>query len=86
MTVLDDAIPALIKEIVNKRTGTINLVNPGPIVHVTILEMYKKYVNPEHDKLLLSKRSKNVLTPSLDLPYTKDSIEQILKSGSFKKL
>jgi hypothetical protein len=91
MTVLDDAIPALVEEIINERTGTINLVNPEPIDHVSILELYKQYIDPnhkyeliseeEHDSLLLSKRSKNVLEPSLKLPPTKSSIERIFKNG-----
>jgi len=95
MTVLEDAIPVLIGEVMKGTTGTVNLVNPGPIDHVTILEMYKKYVDPNHsytlmteaeqDIILKAKRSKNVLVPSFNLPSTKESIEQIFKSGSFKK-
>lgn len=95
MTVLDDAIPALISEIIRGRTGTINLVNQGAIDHVTILEMYKKYINPNHtyelmsekqqDNMLLAQRSKNVLIASLDLPSCKESIERIFQSGKFKK-
>lgn len=95
MTDLETAIPALCDEVMKGTTGTINLVNPGGIDHVTILEMYKKYVDPnhtyelvtetEHDKMLKSKRSKNVLVPSLGLPPIGDCIERILKSGNFKK-
>jgi len=93
MTDLTTAIPALIEEVKKGRTGTLNLVNPGPIDHVTILELYKKYVDPnhtytlineeEHDRMLKSKRSKNLLRPSLDLPTTVESVEKIFKSGSF---
>jgi len=96
MTVLEDAIPAVIKEVIIERTGTINLVNPGPIDHVTILELYRKYVNNEHtytlieedqhNQLLKSQRSKNTLVPSLELPLASDSIEAIFKSGSFKRV
>jgi nucleoside-diphosphate-sugar epimerase len=96
MTVLDDAIPVLISEILIKTTGTINLVNPEPIDHITILELYKKYIDPchtytliteeEQNKILLSERSKNVLIPSLNLPPTRNSVEQIFKSGTFKKV
>jgi dTDP-4-dehydrorhamnose reductase len=93
MTVLEDAIPALIKKVKASCTGTINLVNPDPIDHVTILEMYKKYVNPnhkyelitkdEHDHMLKSERSKNTLVPSLDLPPTAKSVEKIFAKGNF---
>ena len=95
MTVLSDAIPVLINEVIEGTTGTVNLVNPGPTDHVSILELYKKWVDPnhtytlidekEHDSLLLSKRSKNVLVPSFDLPPTLDSIEKFFKSGKFVK-
>lgn len=95
MTVLDDAIPILVDEVKKGTTGTVNLVNPEPIDHVTILDLYKKYVDPNHsytlmteaeqDTILKAKRSKNVLVPSFNLPSTKESIEQIFKSGSFKK-
>lgn len=93
MTVLEDAIPALIDEVKKAHTGTLNLVNPEPIDHTTILEMYKKYVNPEHtytlineeehDRMLKSKRSKNTLVPSLNLPSTKVSVEKIFAKESF---
>jgi len=95
MTVLPDAIPALVKCILDSRVGTINLVNPEPIDHNIILELYKKYVNHNHtwknmteeeqDKMLLGQRSKNVLVPSFDLPKTKDSVERIFLSGKFNK-
>lgn len=90
VTVFDDAIPALIEEIIAKRTGTLNLVNPGPIDHITILELYKKYVDPQHSYILIeekeqnnilqAKRSKNVMTASLDLPPTVASVERIFKN------
>lgn len=91
MTVLDDAIPVLIDCTKKKMTGTVNLVNPGPIDHVTILELYRQIVDPshtyslvdeeEHDSLLLSKRSKNLLEPSFDMPTAKDSIEKLFRNG-----
>jgi nucleoside-diphosphate-sugar epimerase len=71
MTVLDDLIPILVDMVDNKITGTINLTNPGVISHNEILEMYKKYIDPEktwenfnleeQSKILLSARSNNEL-------------------------
>lgn len=71
MTVLDDLIPVMIDMAMNKRTGTINLTNPGVISHNEMLEMYKEYVDPaktwqnfspeEQAKILLSGRSNNEL-------------------------
>lgn len=88
VSVLDDIIPALVEQIQQGRTGTINLVNPGPIDHVTILELYKKYVAPAHTYTLVSEteqdvkagRSKNALIPSMELPTARESIERIFKT------
>ena len=95
MSVLPDLIPYLIESVQSGRVGTIDLVNPGPIDHVTILELYKKYVDPEHtytlvnesehDSMLKSKRSKNCLRPTFDAPNTLDSIEKIFQSDKFVK-
>lgn len=94
MTVLPDLLPKMVESVLDGRTGTVNLVNPGAIDHVTILEMYKKYMNPDHkyaliteedqNKMLLSKRSKNVLVSSFSVPNIHESIENIFKSGSFE--
>lgn len=95
MSVLPDMIPILFQAVIDKMTGTINLVNPGPTDHNTILKLYQKYIDPNHywiniteeeqDKILLAKRSKNVLVPTFDAPNTVESIERIFKSGSFRK-
>lgn len=96
MTVLDDLIPVMIDMSYRGITGTINLTNPGVISHNEILEMYKKYVDPEktwenfsvedQSKILLSGRSNNELdTEKLKSMYPevlhiKDSIERIFKN------
>jgi len=96
MSVLPDLIPEMIRCIIDQKTGTVNLVNPGPIDHQTILGMYQKYVDAnhtceyitetEHDGMLLSQRSKNVLISSFNVPSTSQSIEKILSSGKFNKV
>ena len=71
MTVLDEIIP-IIKFMMNKKTtGTYNLTNPGYINHNKILDMYidivdqdftyKNFTINEQNRLLLSKRSNNIL-------------------------
>jgi dTDP-4-dehydrorhamnose reductase len=72
MTVLPSLLPIMADMMKEKRTGTINLVNPGIISHNEILEMYKELVDPsftwqnftiaEQDQILLSKRSNNQLS------------------------
>ncbi|MEM0354168.1 MAG: NAD-dependent epimerase/dehydratase family protein [Thermoplasmata archaeon] len=95
MSILPDMIPILFRAVMDKMTGTINLVNPGPTDHNTILKLYQKYIDPDHrwtniseeeqDKMLLAKRSKNVLVPTFNAPNTIESIERIFKSSTFRK-
>ena len=90
VSVLDDIFPALFVAISNKHVGTINLVNPGPIDHVTILELYKKHVDPNHtytlmeeseqNNMLQSKRAKNTMKPTFEMPTAKESIERIFQT------
>lgn len=95
MTVLPDLLPILLDMIENKYTGTINLVNPGYISHNEILELYRDIVEPnlkwenftieEQNKILLSKRSNNILdTTTLqklypEIPDIKNSLINIFK-------
>ena len=75
MTVLDELLPILVDMVLTKRTGTINLTNPGVISHEEILEMYQFMIDPskkwktmtyeEQSLLLKSKRSNNKLDTSL---------------------
>jgi len=80
MTVLDELIPIMIDMAENRRTGTVNLTNPGVISHNEILEMYKEIVDPdfawenftidEQNQILLSRRSNNMLdTMRLEVEY-----------------
>jgi len=48
VAVLSDLLPVLVDMIINKKTGTINLVNPGVITHKEIKELYIKYIDAEH--------------------------------------
>ena len=71
MTVLEDMIPILVELTKEKKTGTVNLTNPGTIEHNEILQMYKELVDPnftwnnftleEQSQILLSERSNNEL-------------------------
>ncbi|EKF33998.1 hypothetical protein MOQ_002402 [Trypanosoma cruzi marinkellei] len=74
MTVLPVMLPILMKLSLNKVTGTINLTNPGAISHNEVLELYKRHVDAdytyenfsieEQNRILLSKRSNNLLDTS----------------------
>ena len=80
MTVLTELIPISLKMMINKETGTFNFTNPGKISHNEILSMYKTLVDnsftwknfsiEEQDKILLGKRSNNLLnTTKLEKKY-----------------
>lgn len=80
MTVLPDMFPIMYQMIQARETGTWNMTNPGKIEHNQILELYKKYIDPdfqytnfsleEQSKILLSERSNNILcTQKLESKY-----------------
>mgnify|MGYP006136544233 FL=1 len=75
MTVLPELLPLVVDMMVKKKSGTINLTNPGVISHNQILEYYQTYVNSEfrwknftieqQNTILDSKRSNNYLNTTL---------------------
>ena len=95
MTVLTELIPISIKMMKNNEIGTFNFTNPGTISHNEILEMYRDIVDPkfawknftvdEQDKILLGKRSNNLLdTGKLENKYSvlpiKESVRVCLEN------
>lgn len=94
MTVLPELLPIMIDMAVQKKTGTINLTNPGVISHNEILAMYKEIVDPnftwknfsieEQNQILLSKRSNNKLNTELlqqlypNVRHIKDAVRDML--------
>ena len=95
MTVLPELIPISIKMMKDMKTGTYNFTNPGTISHNEILEMYRDIVDPtftwknftveEQDKILLGKRSNNLLdTTKLENEYTILPIKESVKNCLFK--
>ena len=90
MTVLTELIPLSIEMMKNGEIGTFNFTNPGTISHNEILEMYRDIVDPtftwknftieEQDKILLGKRSNNLLdTSKLESKYSVLSIKESVK-------
>lgn len=94
MTVIPDVLPIMIDMIRKKKTGTVNLVNPGTISHNEILDMYRDIVDPaftyqnftleEQSRVLRSDRSNNRLdTTLLEKEYfilpIYESVQRLLK-------
>jgi len=71
MSVLHDLLPLYIEMAKARKTGIYNFTNPGVISHNQVLDLYKKYIDPnfhyqnftleEHDKILKAARSYNEL-------------------------
>lgn len=95
VTVWPTLIEPMVRMMKTCTTGTVNLVNPDPLTHHEMLDLYKRYCDPSYeyksltiadqDKNLDSKRSNNQLDARLmaevyDVPSTTDAL--IL---SFKK-
>lgn len=95
MTILHDLLP-LIPEMANRKlSGTYNFVNPGTLSHNEILDLYKKYIDPnfsytnftieEQNSILKAARSNNeldtckLLNEFPNIPTAKESIENVFK-------
>lgn len=71
MTVLTDLLPISLIMAERGLVGIYNFCNPGAISHNEVLDLYKKYIDPEYtysnftieeqDKILKAKRSNNTL-------------------------
>jgi UDP-glucose 4,6-dehydratase len=71
MTVLSELLPIAIDLTIREEKGIFNFTNPGVISHNEILELYKKYIDPDFKwtnfsledqaKILKSGRSNNKL-------------------------
>ena len=90
MTYLPELLPIMVDMAVKKKTGTINLTNPGVISHNDILEMYQKKVDPskrwenmsiqDQNAILKSKRSNNWLdTAKLESEYNVTGIREVIE-------
>ena len=99
MTIVDDLLKAAECLMKKNKTGTYNVVNPGPMSHKQILDLYKKFIDPkftykiisvdELHKMTKAKRSNCVLNTDklekeLKLPSLKDQITRIFKD--YRKL
>ena len=94
MTVLPELLPKVFDFMKDRKTGTLNLTNPGLVSHNQILTMFQEIVDPnfswnnfsieEQNKILDSERSNNFLETRLlqewfpEVTNIKDSIRKCL--------
>jgi len=95
MTVLHDLLPVAIDMSVKELRGVYNFTNPGVISHNEILDLYKKYIDPnftytnftleEQAKILKAGRSNNELDSSKlialypNIPHISESIHGVFQ-------
>ena len=88
-------LPLIIDMTQKKHTGIYNFVNPGTITHHEVIELYKKYIDPEHryeafsveeqDRILKAPRSNceldatKLLTLYPHIPFIKESMIAVFK-------
>jgi len=95
MTVLHDLLPVAIDMTEKELRGIYNFTNPGVISHNEILDLYKKYIDPnftyknfsleEQAKILKAGRSNNELDASKitklypNIPHISESIHGVFQ-------
>ncbi|MEX0939744.1 MAG: NAD-dependent epimerase/dehydratase family protein [Candidatus Babeliales bacterium] len=93
MSVLEDLLPLIPQMIERNLVGNYNFVNPGVISHNQIIELYKQYINPNHqyenftieeqNQILKVPRSncelsaKKLLSEFPQIPHIQDSIRNV---------
>ena len=101
MTVLDELLPVFCDMVKTKKTGTINLTNPGVIEHSEILDLYRDMIDPtfkyelfsyeEQMKVIACDRSNNELDTTLlktwypSVKSIKDSVKEVLSTFGLTK-
>ncbi len=95
MSVLSDLLPIAVDMSLKQRVGNYNFCNPGAITHNEILQLYKKYVDPnfswgnftidDQNQVLKAKRSNNELDVTKllkeypEITSIQESIKKILE-------
>jgi len=97
-TVIEDFIPAMIQLMEMGTTGVMNMCNPGPMDHGSIMQVYKEVVDPnfvsnfmgaEEEAKLCERRSNTVLTSEkrealgVHMPELETSLRRVL--AKYKK-
>ncbi len=79
MTVLDDLIPFVGHVIKNNLIGTYNLVNPGITNHRYILNLYKKFVNPNYKFKIIHDSEQKIIAPRSNCHLSSNKVQKYLR-------
>jgi len=95
MSILEDILPLVVDMSLRELTGIFNMVNPGTLSHNQVLDLYKKYINPqftyenftleEQAKILIARRANAELSANKllslypNIPSAHNSLEALLK-------
>lgn len=76
MSVLDDLLPLIPAMIERKLTGIYNFVNPGTLSHNEIMELYKEYIDPNHqyENFTVEEQSKILAAPRSNCELSADKL------------
>jgi 3,5-epimerase/4-reductase len=101
LSVLDDLLPIAVDMTLKEIKGNYNFVNPGAMSHNDVMELYKKYIDPEHiyenfsleeqAKILKARRANAELSCAKlqklypNIPHIKDSLTQLFINMAQKK-
>lgn len=96
LCVLEDLLPIAVDMTLREIKGNFNFVNPGAISHNQVMDLYKKYIDPnhtyknfsleEHNRMLKVRRSNAELDVSKllslypNIPHIKDSLMTLFKN------
>jgi UDP-glucose 4,6-dehydratase len=84
MTILDELLPISIEMAKRNLSGIWNFTNPGVVSHNEILEMYKKYIDPDfkYTNFTLEEQAKVIVAPrsnnELDASKLKNEFPELL--------
>ncbi len=95
LCVLDDLLPIAVDMTLKEVKGNFNFVNPGALSHNQVMDLYIKYIDPNHtyenftleeqDKILKARRANAELSAEKllrlypDIPHISIALERLLK-------
>ena len=95
LCVLDDLLPIAVDMTLKEVKGNFNFVNPGALSHNQVMDLYIKYIDPNHtyenftleeqDKILKARRAnaelstEKLLSLYPDIPHISVSLEKLLQ-------